>query len=105
MPLLPENSVQPANPPTEPGKGPEAETPKKAVGTGSNAKQLALNFGVGIASSLFAASIFEDITSGFKGRLLPVRLVRALRTLSTIPVRLQLRVTRLSMGTDINNAL
>ena len=57
--------MQPANPPTEPGKGPEAEPPKKAVksGSGVNMKQVALNFVVGITSSLFAASIFQDMTS------------------------------------------
>jgi hypothetical protein len=65
--LLPENSVQPANPPTEPSKEPEAEPLKNAagstVGKGSNVnlKQVALNFVVGISSSLFAASIFQDL--------------------------------------------
>ena len=64
-PPLPEHPVQPAKPPTEPGKGPEAEPPKIAVGSGSgvNMKQVALNFVVGITSSLFAASIFQDMTS------------------------------------------
>jgi hypothetical protein len=56
--------VQPANPPTEPGNRPEAELPEKAVGRGVNGKQLALNFAVGVASSLFAASAFEDMTAG-----------------------------------------
>jgi hypothetical protein len=58
--------VQPANPPTEPGKGPEAEPPKKAEGTGLNAKLLAVNFVMGITTSLFAASIFEDMTGSYK---------------------------------------
>jgi hypothetical protein len=58
--------VRPGNPPTEEGNGPEAEPPKNAVGNGVNMKQLALNFVVGITSSLFAASIFEDMTGSFK---------------------------------------
>lgn len=60
-PVLSGNSVQPAHPPT----GPEAaEPPKKAEGKGNgvNGKQLLLNFFVGITSSLFASSIFEDMT-------------------------------------------
>jgi hypothetical protein len=52
--------VQPANPPTD------SEPPKKAVGTGLNAKLLAINFVMGITTSLFAASIFEDMTGSYK---------------------------------------